>query len=370
MPRLFVLADALHHGSMQAWALGATDTIARPFDAQGILQRIRAAFPDSAGFDATERGKTLNRGVAAAHAVMVEDIREASGRRSPDLRRCGRGGKQDPQGDQALLVAGMADDRRLPSHRQLSPLSLRHRLCGGVRAASWHARGRSAPSDPRGAAARCRQGLHPGCHPGQAGGHSPRRRWRWSASIPRLGYDALAAQGGFPPEMLDVVLHHHEFLDGSGYPDGLRGDQISDIVRLIDHRRYPCGADRAARLPAAVHPRQGVRDHGADGRQARPASAAGLPPGGVRLLLTSVIARSVSDEAIHSSRRVAGMDCFASLAMTVSASGRIALLPSWPDLFRPSHVFLAATPPRCGCPGQPGHDDPPVCCSGRIALIG
>src|ERR1700693_4894155 len=24
MPRLFVLADALHHGSMQAWALGAT----------------------------------------------------------------------------------------------------------------------------------------------------------------------------------------------------------------------------------------------------------------------------------------------------------------------------------------------------------
>src|SRR4051812_5883672 len=25
LPRLFVLADALHHGSMQAWALGATD---------------------------------------------------------------------------------------------------------------------------------------------------------------------------------------------------------------------------------------------------------------------------------------------------------------------------------------------------------
>ena len=49
---------------------------------------------------------------------------------------------------------------------------------------------------------------------------------------PRLGYDALAAQGGFPPEMLDVVLHHHEFLDGSGYPNGLSANQISDIVRL------------------------------------------------------------------------------------------------------------------------------------------
>src|SRR6185369_16881629 len=71
MPRLFVLADALHHGSMQAWALGATDTIARPFDAQGILQRIRAAFPDSDGFDETDRGKVLNRGVEAAHTAIV-----------------------------------------------------------------------------------------------------------------------------------------------------------------------------------------------------------------------------------------------------------------------------------------------------------
>src|SRR5579863_8385440 len=52
MPRLFVIADALHHGSMQAWALGATDTISRPLSAAGIQQRIRAAFPDSQGFDA------------------------------------------------------------------------------------------------------------------------------------------------------------------------------------------------------------------------------------------------------------------------------------------------------------------------------
>src|ERR1700681_1886232 len=72
MPRLFVLADALHHGSMQAWALGATDTISRPFDAEAILQRIRAAFPDTAGFDATASGKALNRGIAAAHEVMVK----------------------------------------------------------------------------------------------------------------------------------------------------------------------------------------------------------------------------------------------------------------------------------------------------------
>src|SRR6266852_7246681 len=72
MPRLFVLADALHHGSMQAWALGATDTISRPFDAEGILQRIHAAFPDSIRFYATDSGQALNRGVEAAHAVIVK----------------------------------------------------------------------------------------------------------------------------------------------------------------------------------------------------------------------------------------------------------------------------------------------------------
>src|SRR3979409_2246152 len=53
MPRLFVLADGLHHGSMQAWAPGATDTISRPFDEKAILQRIHAAFPDT--IDSTRR---------------------------------------------------------------------------------------------------------------------------------------------------------------------------------------------------------------------------------------------------------------------------------------------------------------------------
>src|SRR5258705_5220570 len=45
MPRVFVLADALHHGTMQAWPSGSTATISRPFDADGILQRIRSSFP-------------------------------------------------------------------------------------------------------------------------------------------------------------------------------------------------------------------------------------------------------------------------------------------------------------------------------------
>ena len=35
------------------------------------------------------------------------------------------------------------------------------------------------------------------------------------------------------PEILDAVRHHHEFLDGSGYPDALTAPEISDLVRLL-----------------------------------------------------------------------------------------------------------------------------------------
>ncbi|MGO4405029.1 HD-GYP domain-containing protein [Bosea sp. RAF48] len=50
---------------------------------------------------------------------------------------------------------------------------------------------------------------------------------------PQIGYDMLVAQGGFAPTVLAAVLSHHEYLDGSGYPQGLSGKQISDPVRVI-----------------------------------------------------------------------------------------------------------------------------------------
>jgi len=33
--------------------------------------------------------------------------------------------------------------------------------------------------------------------------------------------------------LCDIVRHHHEKLDGSGYPDGLKGEEISPLVRIL-----------------------------------------------------------------------------------------------------------------------------------------
>jgi putative nucleotidyltransferase with HDIG domain len=49
---------------------------------------------------------------------------------------------------------------------------------------------------------------------------------------PVRGHKLLLEQGGFSEQILDCVLHHHELLDGSGYPDGLKGAEIGDLVRI------------------------------------------------------------------------------------------------------------------------------------------
>jgi putative nucleotidyltransferase with HDIG domain len=50
---------------------------------------------------------------------------------------------------------------------------------------------------------------------------------------PALGVDILRGGGCTDAVTLDATLHHHELMDGSGYPDGLSGEAISDVVRLL-----------------------------------------------------------------------------------------------------------------------------------------
>jgi putative nucleotidyltransferase with HDIG domain len=72
---------------------------------------------------------------------------------------------------------------------------------------------------------------------------------------PAAGYDILKDNEAISAEILDAVRHHHEYLDGSGYPDGLCDESIADIVRvltisdifaaLIEQRPYKATRSRA-----------------------------------------------------------------------------------------------------------------------------
>jgi len=47
-----------------------------------------------------------------------------------------------------------------------------------------------------------------------------------------LANEFLTIGGEMPEAVLDVCLHHHERMDGNGYPDGLAGEQISLFARM------------------------------------------------------------------------------------------------------------------------------------------
>lgn len=42
----------------------------------------------------------------------------------------------------------------------------------------------------------------------------------------------ILTEGGWEQNVIDIAVHHHEKLDGNGYPDGLKGAQISDLARM------------------------------------------------------------------------------------------------------------------------------------------
>ncbi len=51
-------------------------------------------------------------------------------------------------------------------------------------------------------------------------------------SHPLEGWEVLRQLDDIDPIALEVALHHHERLDGTGYPHKLKGDQISQITRM------------------------------------------------------------------------------------------------------------------------------------------
>ncbi|MDO9167353.1 MAG: HD-GYP domain-containing protein, partial [Rhodoferax sp.] len=77
-------------------------------------------------------------------------------------------------------------------------------------------------------------------------------------SHPVEGHKMLLRGENVDPMVLDVCLHHHEKTDGSGYPKGLKGDEISLFAKMgavcdvydaiTSNRPYKSGWDPAESL--------------------------------------------------------------------------------------------------------------------------
>lgn len=56
--------------------------------------------------------------------------------------------------------------------------------------------------------------------------------WASVRQHPEIGWDILRRESVAGPVALDVCLHHHEKIDGSGYPHKLDGESISRVARM------------------------------------------------------------------------------------------------------------------------------------------
>ena len=54
---------------------------------------------------------------------------------------------------------------------------------------------------------------------------------------PKDGHEILLQTPQIGAIPLDITLHHHERMDGSGYPDKLPGDQITTLAQMAAIRQ-------------------------------------------------------------------------------------------------------------------------------------
>ena len=66
----------------------------------------------------------------------------------------------------------------------------------------------------------------------QKPGRLTEEEYRLITRHPALGTEIVAPVGEMAP-VISVVLHHHERFDGKGYPEGLRGEEIPLLARIV-----------------------------------------------------------------------------------------------------------------------------------------
>jgi putative nucleotidyltransferase with HDIG domain len=222
--RIFVIERSEQALVVQAYALGATDVIFAPFQANTLLAKL----PRIGQSAISARSSAVMNCASAFQAIFAE---MATDGRRLDLQRACDATRQiidcvsnfgltawlddvrrhhEGTFQHCLLVAGIAVDFGISL--QFSGADL---LNVGL-AATLHDVGKARIS------------LAILDKPGRL---EPKERAQIEQH-PSLGYESIKSLE-LSADVADAVLHHHEFLDGSGYPDHLTAAAIPDITRMI-----------------------------------------------------------------------------------------------------------------------------------------
>jgi putative nucleotidyltransferase with HDIG domain len=225
--KLFVVQRHLHHMVAQAYALGATSVVRCTREIAPKLAQIEAAAKASGAPSGTVRSEIVDCARAFAsmfsainhdQSIDLSEAETATARVISGIERDGLGAWLDDvrryhEGtfQHCLLVTGIAVGFALEIG--FSDLDVK-RL--GM-AATLHDIGKA------------RIPLSILDKPGRLDPNEDAIMKRH----PEIGHELLKDIPEISADTLDGVRHHHEYLDGSGYPDGLQAGQISDMVRLL-----------------------------------------------------------------------------------------------------------------------------------------
>lgn len=237
VPLIFVVDSsseqpALDNVLKMTKAFGATNYITRPFKPEAILRTLSATYGLVFERGAAQQGGATGLGVAAAHSTLSIVLEVSRAKRSftfDDVML-----KDDLIFD-ALRVSGIK--AWLETLRRHHCRTYRHSLLvTGIAVAFTQTLGMRLADQRRIAHAGLLHDVGKAFTPLSILDKPGKLTDDEMSEIkkhPMVGHELLVQQGGFPEEILDCVRHHHELLDGSGYPDGLEGEQIVDLVRIV-----------------------------------------------------------------------------------------------------------------------------------------